>query len=192
MKNLAILLLVLSVIASCTGESEEPAVEEQVADTRGEPVQMIPDEEFSELEKRANAFIRPYFDDQATQTEKTVKVGDVFDLYVFAEYSEEYPMCGAEYKLTVPEGVVVLSQVQTDSLMLSRGTWDNDFMIVFHCTPGPKMWLAKYVCKAEEGSQSGVFETHQGADLLYLGFTMCDRQRTMVKARSGKAALTVQ
>jgi hypothetical protein len=192
MKNLVILLLVLSLMASCSGESDEPAGEKQAADTRGEPVQVIPDEEFTEFEKQANAFIRPYFDDKATQTEKTVKAGDLFDLYVFAEYDEAYPMCAAEYKLTIPEGVNVLSQTQCDSLMLSRGTYDNDFMIVFRCTAGPKMWLAKYVCKVEVECRGGTFETHKGADLDYLGFTMCDHHRTMVKAKPGKAHLAVE
>jgi len=183
------MIVMISLLASCGGKTDETADDQQTADTRGEPRQIIPDEEFSEFEKLANAFIRPYFDDQATQSEKTIKPGENFDVYVFAEFSEQYPVSAAEYKLSVPEGITVLFSVECDSTILSLGKYDNDFMIVFKCTAGPKMWIAKYACKADEGFRGGTFETHKGEGLNYLGFTMCDEQKTMLKAKPGKAVL---
>ena len=186
------MLLVLGLTASCGGAGDETAGDENATQTDEQAVQMIPDEEFSEFEKLANAFIKPYFDENGTQSEKTVKPGDRFDIYVMAEFSTQYSMSAAEYKLNIPEGITVMGSTNSDSTILNLGKYDRDFSIVFRCVSGPWMWLVKYQCFVEDGFKGGVVETEKGADLNFLGFTMCDVQKTMIKAKPGKAVLSVK
>ena len=85
------------VIASLDDVDEE-MTDSEVADAvrsesaivpRGEPKSMIPGEELSEMEQLANAKLKPYFDANASQTEKAVSPGDRFDVYMFAEYDKD-------------------------------------------------------------------------------------------------------
>jgi hypothetical protein len=191
MKRIFVLLLVVWLTASCSGKGDETAGEESAAKT-SKPVQMIPDEEFSEFEKLAKAYIKPYFDANGTQSEKTVKPGDIFELYIVSEFSEQYTMSAAEFKLVVPEGISVLASTNCDSTILNLGKYDVDFMIAFHCKSGPGMWLVKYQCKVDDGFKGGVIETQKGINMNFLGFTMCDVQKTMIKARPGKAVISVK
>jgi hypothetical protein len=191
MKRIVVLLLVLGLTASCGGNGEETAGDETAAQTE-EPVARIPDGEFSEFEKLANAFIKPYFDENATQSKKTVKPGDMFDIYVVAEFSEQYSMSAAEYKLVIPDGITVMGSTNCDSTILNLGKFDTDFSIVFHCIPGPGMWLVKYQCLVEEDFDGGVVETQKGENQGFLGFTMCDVQKTLIKAKPGQAVLSTK
>lgn len=191
MKRIFVLLLVVWLTSSCGGAGDESTGDEGVAQ-KGEPVQMIPDEEFTEFENLAKAYLKPYFDANATQTEKTVKPGDTFDLYVTAEFSEDYSMSAAEYKLVVPEGISVLASTNSDSTVLNVGKFDEDFAMAFRCTAGPGLWLVKYQCKVDEGFKGGTIETQKGENLNFLGFTMCDVQKTLIKARPGKAVVSVK
>jgi hypothetical protein len=180
-------------VISCGGKKEEGAVQKaQTSTQEKKPVQMIPDEEFSEFDKLGQGFIRPYFDKDATLTEKTVKAGETFDLYVVAEFNPLYPMSAAEYCLVLPEGVAVTSSANSDSTILTLGRQDEDFMIAFRCTPGPKLWLVNYKCVASPGAVGGTVMTEKGRSQDFLGFTMCDEQRTLVKAKPGTAQIKVE
>ncbi len=191
MKRIFVLLLVVWLTASCSGTGDESTGDAGVAQ-KGEPVKMIPDEEFTEYEKLAKAYIKPYFDANGTQTEKTVKPGDTIELYVVAEFSEDYTMSAGEFKLVVPEGLTILASTVCDSTILNLGKYDSDFAIAFHCASGPSMWLVRYMCKIEEGFMGGTIETRKGDNQNFLGFTMCDVQKTLIKARPGKATISVK
>jgi len=201
MKKLAILCLAMFVVVSCS-KKEDEATDSEVVDNkvtsesavalRGEPKAMIPGEELSEMEKLANAYIKPYFDDEATQTEKAVAPGDRFDLYVFAEYDKNYPMSAAEFRVTLPEGVSILSSTHCDSTILQFGNPEGDFMIAFHCSYGPKMWLVRYECSADESFTGGTIKTDEGMAMHYLGFTLCDVSKTLIRAEPGEAVLRLK
>lgn len=185
-------MLALTLTASC-GRKDEKSAEGTSQGTAGsQPVQMIPDEEFTEFERLAQAYIKPYFDAAGTQTEAIVKRGDQFELYIFGEHSTMYPMSAAEYKLVVPSGVTVLSQANCDSTILTLGKHDDDFMIAYRCAPGPKMWLVRYTCLASDSARGGTFDVQKGHTQNYLGFAMCDEQRTLIKAKPGQAVLKVE
>jgi hypothetical protein len=199
MKKFVVLCLALFVVFSCSKKEEEKAAEvagdvrgESAIVPRGEPKSMIPGEELSEMERLANAYLRPYFDDAATQTEKAVAPGDRFEMYVFAEYDRNYLMSAAEYKVTLPEGVKILSSTNCDSTILQFGNPEGDFMIAFHCAYGPKMWLVKYECSADESFAGGVIKTEEGMAMHYLGLTMCDVSKTLIRAKPGEAVLRLK
>jgi hypothetical protein len=184
--------VLLSLVASCRGKSEQAAKEQTQALPKKEPIQQIPDEGLTQFEKLANGFIRPGFDQSAEQTEKTVKPGDMFDLYVVAEYNPQIPMSTANYRLALPEGMSVVASANCDSTILTLGKYDDDFVIAFLCATGPKMWLVKYICKADPTFSGGTVEVQKGNDNHYLGFTMCDEQKTLVRSQGGKAVLKVE
>lgn len=197
MKKLALLGLALMVVVSCSTKEEEQA-DSEVADAvqsesaialRGEPKTMIPGEELSEMERLAQAYLKPYFDENASQTEKAVSPGDRFDLYVFAEYDKNYPMSAAEFRVVLPEGVSILSSTTCDSTILQFGNPEGDFMIAFHCSYGPKMWLVRYECGVDEAFGGGTIKTDEGMAMHYLGFTLCDVSKTLIRAKPGEAVL---
>ncbi|MEJ2719644.1 MAG: hypothetical protein P8181_00705 [bacterium] len=196
MKKFIVLCLALFVVLSCSKEQEDKTTklaqemhEESAVVPRGEPKSMIPGEELSEMEQLANAYLKPYFDAKATQTEKVVGPGDRFDLFVVAEFNENYPMSAAEYRVELPEGVSILSSTNCDSTILQFGNPEGDFMIAFHCSYGPKMWLVKYECNVDENFTGGTISTAEGMAMHYLGFTMCDVAKTLIRAKPGEAVL---
>jgi len=192
MKRIIFISIALWFAVSCGGKDEGPAQQATKSSLEKKSVQMIPDEEFTQFERLAQGYIRPYFDVNATQTEKTVKAGENFELYVVAEYNPLYPMSAAEYCLVLPEGVTVMSSANTDSTILTLGKHDQDFMIAFKCSSGPKLWLVRYNCVASAGTAGGTVTIERGRSQNYLGFTMCDEQRTMIKAKPGQVTLKVE
>lgn len=155
--------------------------------SRGEP--MIPDEEYSEFEKLANAYIRPYFDEEGTVTELAVAPGDQFNIWLFAEFNTTHPMSAMEFMLIVPDGVTIFATQNTKKVRLTMGAWDTDVSIAFHCMNGPKHWIVKYLCQAEENFAGGTVRTAKGQVQGYLGFTMCDASKTMIRAKPAQVTL---
>ena len=186
MYRVIILLFVLVILCAC-GKTEEEQPPAQAQDTPGRP--MIDDSEFGEFDRLANALLRPYFDETGADTVLEVAPGEYFDLYIFSEYNELYPMSAAEYKLVLPPEVSVMGTVTTDSTILTLGRYDVDFMIAFRCMQGPKNWIVKYSCKAHEEFEGGMIETIRGQNMDFLGFTMCDGAHTLIRGRGGKAEL---
>lgn len=191
MKKLFVLLLAFWALSSCDRGGDETARTESTPAQRPEPVAAVAEGEFSEFDKLANGFIRPYFDVEGTQTEKTVKAGENFDLYIVAEYNKDFAMCAAEYRLVVPDGMRVLSSANTDSTILTLGDLE-DFSTTFRCTAGPKMWLVRYTCTSDPTFRGGEIRTEKGANMHFLGFSLCDGEFTLVNARPGTATLSVE
>lgn len=193
MKRIFILSVALWLVVSCGGNKKDETKETGTqADRREESVQAIPASELSEFDKLADGYIRPYFDAACTQTEKTVKPGDGFEFYVAGEYSSEFSMCAAEYRVVLPEGVTLLTAVNCDSTILTLGKHDEDIAITFHCTPGPKMWLVRYNCATDPAFRGGEIRTEKGTRMNFLGFSVCDGDFTLVNARPGKATVRTE
>lgn len=187
-------LLVLGLLGSCSGEKkpERSAGEEGVATTAGqsEAQQAIPSDDTSEFDRLMQAKITPYFDPEGTVAEKAVAPGEQFDLYLFGEYNEMYPMSAAEFMLALPEGMEILSEAKSDSAVMSVGSYKTDYMMTFRCSKGPKFMMMRYSCRASNTFAGGEIESREGTVHHFLGFTLCDDARTMVKAEPGKAVLT--
>jgi hypothetical protein len=154
--------------------------------------QAIPDAGFSEYERTAAASIRPFFDANATISSIDVKPGSPFDVWIVAEFKDPFTMAGAEYKLVLPEGISMLSSMQSDSVIVTMGKHEVDYMIAFSCIKAPKEWLMRYTCKADEDFKGGVIETARGDNLNFLGFVMCDVSKTEIRATGGTAEVHVK
>jgi hypothetical protein len=191
---LAFMLVIL--ICSCGGgkqkqKQESTSTKDTVTSAAEEspPIHMIPPEGLSEFEKLINAYIRPYFDDKASVTEKSVAPGETFTVYIFGEFNEMYPMAGAEYKLSLPEGLEYVYETKSDSISMTLGKYSEDLMLAFNCANGPKFLMVKYVLKATDAFSGGDIETQEGDYKHFLGFSLCDEAATMVRAMPGKATL---
>ncbi len=149
----------------------------------------IPDDEFSEEERIINASLRPFFDGEGTETEATIAPGEYFDIYVFAEYNEAFPMAAAEWRLLLPAEVSVMGEVRNDTTIANVGKYDQDFGIAFPCMADPRWWIVKYTCKAHEEFDGGEIELTRGTGLDFIGFVTCDNENTMIRAKGGTAVL---
>jgi hypothetical protein len=196
MKKIIVVSMALWLVVSCGGKKEEPKEQPKQtvaqAPQKGQPVQAIPEGELTEYDKLVNGYIRPYFDAAGTQTEKTVKPGEPFDVYLVAEYSADFAMCAAEYRLVVPEGMSVVSSANCDSTIVTLGHYSDDFSITFHCISGPKTWLVRYACTTDPSFKGGEIQTEKGTKMGFLGFSMCDGEFTLVAASPGKATLKLE
>lgn len=198
MHRLILFLLAVAVLGSCGKGNDQSTQTAQTTEQhdhatgqveRPKGKAMIPDAEFSEFEEIAAARIRPSFNAEGTDTLKEIAPGDYVDIYVVAEFNELYTMSAAEYRIQLPPGISVMSWAKMDSVVITYGEHDRDFMLAFRCISGPHDWLIKYVCKASEDFAGGEIITLPGANLDFLGFTMCDATRTLVRGRGGKATL---
>ena len=192
MKRLAIVILCLLVVFACSKkEPETTATNTTQSATEShsdEPKQMIPDKPDQPV---IIAAIKPFFDDKGMVTEKTISPGDEFEVFIFAEYEETNSMTAAEYKVILPTGVSILTAVETDSSTLRSGQPEEDFMIAFHCTPGPKMFLVKYNCLAGQNFIGGVIQTAVGDQTKFIGLVTCGHAPVQHRADSGKAILKI-
>jgi hypothetical protein len=182
----------VAVLYSCGGGTDEGTQTQQTAtQTQQRPpgTQAIPDQDFSEFENLAAAYLKPYFDEAGTITSKKIEPGERFDVWLFAEFNELYPMSAAQWRIQMPAGTTIMSSLKSDSTIVMLGDAENDFMMAFNCFSGPRIWLMKYVCKASEDFAGGELETLPGNNLNFLGFTMCDATRTLIRGRGGKATL---
>lgn len=193
MVRLLSILLILGLLLSCSGEKKESTPGEDAAATKSaqsQPRQAIPDEGLSEFDELMQAKITPYFDAEGTVSEHAVAPGERFDVYVFGECNKMYSMSAAEYMLTLPKGMEVLAEAKSDSAVMTLGSYKTDFMISFRCAAGPKFMMMKYSCQVNDAFTGGEVETREGSIHNFVGFTLCDDARTMVKAQPGKALLT--
>jgi hypothetical protein len=192
MKKLLLLVMVIGLVASC-GKSDEGAETAENTATTGEEMPEsrpgIPDKGTSGYETAAAAVIRPSFDMEGKETSKEVTPGEMFDLYILAEYNDAFSMTGAEYKLIVPEGVTVLGTTYMDSINVTLGKYETDLLMAFHCLPGPRNWITKYICEVEDSFAGGKFETLPGDNLGFMGFVMCDDLKTEIRAAGGAVEL---
>lgn len=197
-------IVVLALVASC-GKGEKSSDETSTGDAGTGTVTMdkpfnqntpgqqgIPDQGLSEFEKSAAAFIRPYFDAEGTLTSVKVDPGSRFDLWIIAEFNDAFTMAGAEYKLSLPEGISVVSAMQSDSVIVTMGKHEVDYMLAFKCMHGPKDWLVRYTLETEGDFKGGVIETALGDNLNFLGFVLCDVSKTEIHATGGWAEVGVK
>lgn len=191
-------IVVLALVASCgkgdEGSNESSGSTEGGGVTMDKPInqgppgqQGIPDAGLSEYEKTAAAFVEPYFDAAGTIRSIDVAPGSTFDLWVVGRFKDPFTMAGAEYKLVLPEGISMLSAMQSDSVIVTMGKHEVDYMIAFSCINAPGDWLMRYTCKTDADFKGGVIETTRGDNLNFLGFVMCDLSKTEIRATGGRA-----
>jgi len=200
MKRILLTIVVLAFLAACGkddgGESQtvsnDAGDQAAATDPPRESTQAIPDEPSSGYDEMVEGRLFPAFDRAGTELAKTVAAGDMFELYVVSSFNDAFSMSGAEYKLSLPDGISVLGTTHTDSMVVMLGTYDHDFMIAFHCIPGPGDWITRYLCKVEDDFAGGIAETMPGENLNFIGFVLCDELKTEVRAKGATAEIKIK
>jgi hypothetical protein len=193
MRKILMALAVLVFTAACGGGDEgetqvaDNSTETQIAEDRPSR-QGIPDEDPDDYVNSAEARLFPAFDSAGETAAKSVAAGEVFDIYVIGRFSELFAMAGAEYKMSVPDGITVLGATQTDSVIITMGKPDVDVSIAFRCMQGPGDWISKYVCKVDDGFAGGDVELFEGDNMHFMGFVTCDN-KDQIPARTTAAKL---
>lgn len=195
MRRLFLILMAGVLVYACSSGDDGERTSEGKADDQAAVAETgsAPDEEIeeplSDYDQLVGAYIRPYFDENGTDTVRSVGVGDEFDLYVFAEFNEGFRMSAAEYKLVLPQGISVTEATQLDNAKVSLGSYAIDFSIAFACLEDTKSWLVRYTCTVDDDFEGGTVRTVRGEHNDFIGFVNCDAPRHLIHGRGGKAVL---
>jgi len=88
----------------------------------------------SELDKMVRGSIKPFFDKEASVTSRAVSPGESFEVFVFGGCSSSYTMSAAEFRLSLPEGVIITGEIKSDSTNITMGETLKDYMMAFRCS----------------------------------------------------------
>jgi hypothetical protein len=193
MKRFLVLLVILCVGFGCGQKKEEAAsTQEQTAaakDDSKESRPAIPDHKEA---LTGVPTLKPYFDENGTLTEKTVSPGETFDLYVIIGCGENDQITAAEYKLSLPKGITISREFDTDSLTMKSGKPEQDLWVAFKCSPGPKILLNRYACMVEDGFAGGSIATTEGEMSKFIGVVDCGPDPVQIPAEKGTAVLKIK
>lgn len=135
-------------------------------------------------------FIKPYFDDAGTVTEKSVAVGEKFSIGVWAETAAPYTTNAAQYRLELPPGVRVTSVAELAAKSVSMGNFAENYQVAYDCQPSGRFRLVEYLCVTDPGFMGGEVKVLNGVDLQgspFVGFSTCDFQ--LAPSGTGSAIL---
>jgi hypothetical protein len=190
MKQFLILLVIIAVGFACGQKESETASSQKEAVTAKEiskePRQAIPD---MKQVLTGTPTLKPYFDEKGTVTEKMVAPGETFDIYIIAGVGEKDHITAAEYKLSLPEGIAITREFDSDSLTMKSGKPDIDIMIAFRCSPGPQFILIHYLCLVEANFTGGTIATMEGEKSNFIGLIDCGPDPVQIPAEKGTAVL---
>lgn len=159
------------------GESSGPRIEE-----KAEP-----------LEVPEGFEIKPYFDEDATLTQRAVSPGERFELYIVLGYPDPHHVNALEYRLEFPAGVSIVAESKFDHNALTIGDPLEDFSIAYRCIPPGKYYVMRYECEVGEEFAGGEIRTTPGVNKygnLFLGVVTCDGDPVKVPAEGGIALLS--
>jgi len=137
-------------------------------------------------------FIKPYFDDEGTVTELSIKAGDRFSFGVWAETAEPYTTNAAQYSLELPAGVNVVSSNVFAAGKATIGRYDGNFQVTYECQPSGRFRIVEYFCIAGPEFKGGEVKVRPGFDSggnPYLGFSTCEFQHGPAAAGSANLKL---
>jgi hypothetical protein len=193
MKRFLILLVILAVGFGCGQKKEEAAsTGERTTAAKEESKEArpaIPDQPKALMEKPT---LKPFFDKMATITEKTVSPGESFDLYIIIGCGENDRITAAEFRLAIPEGIEIGRVFDTDSLTMKSGKPEEDLMVAFKCSHGPKFILTRYVCLVGDAFTGGTIATAAGEKSNFIGVVDCGPDPEKIPAEKGTAVLKIK
>lgn len=191
MKQFLILLAIIAVGFACGQKESETASSKEeaatAAEVKEEPRQAIPDKR---QVLTGTPTLKPYFDGNATVADKKVAPGETFDLYIIAGVGENDHITAAEFKLSLPEGVTITREIDSDSLIMKSGKLEQDMMVAFRCSQGPKIILMQYQCLVEDNFMGGNIATLEGDKSMFIGLVDCGPEPEQILAEKGTAVLT--
>ena len=75
---------------------------------------------------------------------------------------------------------------------MKSGKLDEDLMVAFKCSSGPKIFLSRYVCLVGDGFTGGTISTEKGIRSNFLGVVDCGPNPDKIPAEQGTAVLKIK
>jgi hypothetical protein len=132
--------------------------------------------------------IAPYFDIEATECEKDVAPGDYFELFIVGRSTGE-TMAAAEFALQVPEGVTYLGLSFGPDVTVSSGNPIDGIQVAFGTCDHSQVLLARASFSVGAEVSDATFQVVGHPVSSFLGFAVCDADRSLETALGGGAVL---
>jgi len=178
--TLLALLLVPVLGLSCGGkkeaEAEKPAVEK-----KDEPIAYV-DEAVS---------YGLYFDEDGTKRTINLKKGqEEFTGYFFLMCPDYKNIASTQFRLEMPEGVVIVNDRYRMDRVMSMGTFQRGISERYApCVPGPKILLHTFTFRVTVPLDNAVFTILPSLDDQFLAVAECEEGYPIIRASAFKAVV---
>lgn len=178
-----LILVLLPVLAmSCAGEKEaEGEKPAETAETKEETISFV-DEEVS---------YGLFFDVEGTKRTLTLKKGqDEFLGYLYLMCPEDKEIASTQFRLVMPEGVVIENDKYRMDRVMSMGTFQRGISERYvPCVPGPKLLLHTFTFKVIMPLDNAVFTILRSLDDEFLAVAECKEGYPIIRASAFKAVV---
>ena len=177
--TLIILILLPLLAVSCGGEKEAEA--EKPAAAKDETIEYV-DEEVS---------YGLFFDAEGTKRTVELKKGqEEFLGYLFLICPDYKEIASTQFRLEMPEGVLIENDKYRQDRVMSMGTFDRGISERFvPCVPGPKILIHTFTFKVTGPLDNAVFTILPSMDNEYLAVAECEEGYPIIRASAFKAVV---
>ena len=177
--KLVIFVLLPLMAVSCSGEKE--AESKKTAAAKDETIQYV-DEEVS---------YGLFFDEEGTKRTLALKKGqEEFLGYLFLICPEYKEIASTQFRLEMPEGVLVENDKYRQDRVMSMGTFERGISERFMpCIPGPKILIHTFTFKVTGPLDNAVFTILPSLDNEYLAAAECEEGYPIIRASAFKAVV---
>jgi hypothetical protein len=176
---LLILLLLPLLALSCAGKKEAEAEK---------PV-VVKDETIAYVDEEVSYGL--FFDEEGTKRTLKLKKGqDQFIGYFFLICPEYKEISSTQFRLVMPEGVLLENDKYRMDRVMSMGTFQSGISENFvPCIPGPKILLHTFTFRVTNPLDNAVFSILHSLDSDFLAVAECDEGYPIIRASAFKAVV---
>lgn len=131
-----------------------------------------------------------FFDPEGTK--RTLSLGPderEFDIHIFVHFPEYLEINAVEFRLELPEGVVITNDKYYQERTLSMGHLDHGISEAFTCITGPKLLLHTLTLRSSVELENAVFSILPNEKSQQAAVTKCAEGYPVIKASSYRAVV---
>jgi hypothetical protein len=179
------LLMVSLLVVSCSGEKEEG--EQETA----QPVTEVGTKEETIAYVDEEVSYGLFFDEEGTKRTIKLKRGqEQFDGYVFLMCPEYREIASTQFRLDMPEGVVIENDKYRQDRVMSMGNFQRGISERFvPCIPGPKILIHTITFRVTAPLDNAVFTILPSLDNEFLAVAECKEGYPLIRASAFKAVV---
>jgi hypothetical protein len=174
-----ILILAAVLVVSCSSEKESEEAKPEVS--KDETIAYV-DEEVS---------YGLFFDEEGTKRTVKLKKGqDKFLGYLYLICPEYKKIASTQFRLEMPEGVVIENDKYRMDRVMSMGTFERGISERFApCVPGPKILIHTFTFRVTGKLDNAVFTILPSLDNEFLAAAECEEGYPIIRASAFKAVV---
>lgn len=132
-----------------------------------------------------------FFDEEGTKRTAEIKGGKEAKLYVIISLPTTMQIRAAEWRLALPEGVVVQNDRFFEGRVAVLGTFEDGISETWggDCVTGPKMLLHVLTVTVPDGLTNGEIAIMPSLQSNFLGVAECEENMPLVRASAYKAVI---